>query len=184
MERIDWTKEAEITGNSERLPAGGYICKITNVEDYPNKQYLKLEYEIVDGEYKGWGEKTAGGGWWRLSFIRSYKQTARGYFKHFLSSLEKSNPGKFTVANFGQDENILRGLFIGLIVGYEEYINNNDELKERLYVVDTVAGQDIRNGNYTVPELKKLKQDAPRFDAAPAATNDNASFIDDDQLPF
>ncbi len=183
MEVVDWTKENEATGESGKLPAGGYICKITNIEDNADKQYLKIEYEIIDGDFKGWGEKTATGGWWRLNFIRSYKSTARGYFKHFLSALEKSNPGKFAVANLKDDPNILRGLFIGLVVGYEQYLNSYNEVKERLYVTDTVAGQDIRNGNFTVPELKVLKDAAPKFDTVDKESN-SGSFTPDDQLPF
>ena len=181
MKTIDWTKVAETGGSSDKLPAGGYACKITNVEDYPDKEYLKLEYEIVDGEYKGYGEKTAGGGWWRLSFIRSYKPKAMGFFKHFLSSLEKSNP-KFNCSMLKDDPNVLRGLYIGLVVGYEEYVNNSGETKERLYVEDTIPGADVRSGNFKTPELKKLKEDSPKFDPTPAAVTDHGT--NEDDLPF
>ena len=185
MKKIDWTKENEASGANDRLPAGGYICKITNVEDNPQREYLKIEYEIVDGQYKGWGEKTAGQGWWKLSFIRSYKPKARGFFKHFLAVLEKSNPGKFTVASFGADENVLRGLFLGLVVGYEEYEGYDGAVKERLYVSDIVPGQDIRSGNFKVPEFRKLENPTttaaePKFDTPPTP----AGHTPDDDLPF
>ena len=42
------------TGESKRLPAGGYICKYTNVEDNEEKQYLYMEFDIAEGEYKGY----------------------------------------------------------------------------------------------------------------------------------
>jgi len=182
MEVVDWTKENEATGEIEKLPADGYICKITNVEDYPDKQYLKIEYEIVDGEYKGWGEKTAHNGWWKLNFIRSYKPTARGFFKHFLSSLEKSNPGKFNCGMLKDDPNVLRGLFIGLVVGYEEYRNREGVVRERLYVADTIAGQDVRSKNFTVPEFKPLKDQDPTpvFETVAAS----AAHTSEDDLPF
>lgn len=184
MKSIDWNNVSEISnGDNEKLPEGGYICKITNVEDYPDKEYLKLEYEIVDGQYKGWGEKTAHNGWWKLNFIRSYKQTALGFFKHFLSALEKSNPGKFAVTNLKDDPNVLRGLFIGLVVGYEEYRNKEGVVRERLYVADTVAGPDIRSGNYKTPEFRPLKDNANTGVAAPAPVP-SAGFMQDDQLPF
>ena len=32
----------EATGESKRLPAGGYICKYTNVEDVSEKSYLYM----------------------------------------------------------------------------------------------------------------------------------------------
>lgn len=182
MKTVDWNSVPETDVNADKLPAGGYACKITNVEDYPDKEYLKIEYEVADGEYKGWGEKTAGGGWWKLNFIRSYKPKAQGFFKHFLSALEKSNP-KFTCAMLKDDPNVLRGLYVGLVVGYEEYLNKFNEVRERLYVADTIAGADIRSGNFKVPELKKLKEDAPTFDPTPAPTVTDHGTAEDD-LPF
>ena len=45
-------------GEFQRMPSGGYVCKITNVEDVPidpktgKGDYLKIEYDICEGEFK------------------------------------------------------------------------------------------------------------------------------------
>ena len=68
------------SGEFARPTAGGYICKIIDVEDVPmNEQgkgnYLKIFYDIADGEFKGYYKEQFDrwGGNWNASFIRSYK---------------------------------------------------------------------------------------------------------------
>ena len=51
IKNIDSVQEA---GDSRRLPAGGYVCKYTNVEDNSDKNYLYMEFDIAEGEYKGY----------------------------------------------------------------------------------------------------------------------------------
>lgn len=38
------------TGEYARLPAGGYVCKITKVEDVAAKEYLRVSFDIYEGE--------------------------------------------------------------------------------------------------------------------------------------
>ena len=39
-------------GDYTRLLAGGYVCKYTKVEDVAEKEYLYMEFDIADGEFK------------------------------------------------------------------------------------------------------------------------------------
>ena len=55
----------------------------------------------------------------------------------------------------------MRGKFIGIILGEEEYRANDGTTKTRLSVVNTRSVQDIKDLNYRIPELKKLKPSAP-----------------------
>ena len=41
MKKINW-KNVEEAKEFEKLPAGGYICGITAVEDVPEKEYLRI----------------------------------------------------------------------------------------------------------------------------------------------
>ena len=52
MKKIDWNNVEE--AKDGRLPAGGYICGITSVEDVANSEYLRFEYDIAEGEYKNY----------------------------------------------------------------------------------------------------------------------------------
>ena len=81
MKSVSNWNEIEEQGNSERkmLPAGGYIGKILTVEDLPDKQYLKITWDISEGEYKGNGASCLERNGFlpkAFSFIRSYKESA------------------------------------------------------------------------------------------------------------
>lgn len=178
MKAIDWTSVEEVKG-FEKLPAGGYICGITAVEDVPEKEYLKFEFDIAEGEYKNrFRELYDAKGFWAAKFIKSYKEKALGFFKKMLTAFENSNKG----FKFNNDEKTLKRKLIGLVVGYEEYIGNDNSIKERLIVTDFVSVDDIKAGNFTVPALKKLSDDD--YDKADDKASGFAAVGDDDDLPF
>lgn len=150
-----------ITGDYDRLPAGGYVCRIVKVEDFPEKEYLKIYYDILDGDYAKYWEgvyERGGKQWWPGSFIRSYKETAMGFFKGFIEAVDESNGTSFgKMVETGFDEQKLLRQKIGLVIGYEEYQANNGEIKTRSYVAKNMAVQKIEDGAYTVPALKEYK---------------------------
>lgn len=167
------------------LPAGGYICKITKVSDIPEKEYLKIEYDIALGQYVGyylqlWQSRQFWGG----SFMKSYKEKALPFFKGFITATENSNQGfKFD----GQDDQSLRGKFIGLVLAEEEYNSNSGEVKKRLYVAEIRSVQNIKDGKFNVPELKKLNTTVAKnnFDSqAPNGFYVVNEPVDDEDLPF
>jgi hypothetical protein len=184
MKRIENYENVQAsTGEFARPLAGGYVAMITNVEDVPlnpntNKgDYLKIEYDFAEGEFFAYfSEFNKKFGYWHRggSFLKSYKETALGIFKHFTNCIEKSNEGY----SWNFDEKTLTGKQIGLVLGEEEYIANDGSIKTRLYVADVRTVDQIRNGDFRIPALKKIKQEEQGFvDIA----NDNAS---EEKLPF
>lgn len=148
----------EATGESKRLPAGGYICKYTNVEDNAEKQYLYMEFDIADGEYKGYFEDLEDrAGFWAGRCFRSYKEAALPMFKRMCSAVTKSNKGFIFDGNEHCDESTLVDKKVGMLLGEEEYIGNDGSVKTRLYVVREMAVDEIKNGKFKVPALKKLE---------------------------
>ena len=174
------------TGEFAKLSTGGYICKITLVDDVPfdastNKgDYLKIEYDIAVGEFKDYYKEQYEkfGNFWGGTFFRSYKEKALGMFKHFIDCVEKSNAGFV----WTWDEKTLMGKFVGLVLGEEEYENSNGEIKTRLYVSQVKTVEEIKNGDFKVPELKKIKKSTP----APSVSAPDFTVFDnsDDDLPF
>ena len=60
-------------GLSRKLPMGAYVCIIRKVTDAPDDQYLNIEYDVVEGEYKGIGVETyEKWGKWNHSFRAYY----------------------------------------------------------------------------------------------------------------
>lgn len=184
MKNIDWNSVNEAT--DARLTPGGYICGILNAGDVPDKEYLRIEFDIAEGPYKNYFREMrdrlnlpqwpAGG-----VLIRSYKPKAQPFFKAFLTSVQASNPGYV----FRNDETSLRRKLVGLVLGEEEY-EYNGEVKTRLRVAAVRSVKAIRDGDFKVPDKKCL---APA--AAPAQWHSggsgNADFAlieDDGDLPF
>lgn len=180
MKNINWNEVEEVKGFN-KLPAGGYVCGITAVEDVPASEYLKIEFDIAEGEYKNYYRNLYDSkGFWAGRFIKSYKEKALGFFKKMLTAFEKSNSGFV----FNNDEKILKRKLIGLVIGYEQYVGNDDSVKERITVVDFLPVEDIRAGKFEVPALKTLSDDDYDKVADKAAEFTNLTDDDDDDLPF
>lgn len=183
MKKIEnWENVKASDGGFERPCAGGYICRIINVEDVPidtntNKgNYLKIEYDIAEGDFKDYymEQNRHWGGDWIASFIRSYKEKAQGMFKHFTNCVEESNSGY----SWDWNEKELIGKYIGLILGEEDYENRNGEIKTKLTVKDVKTVEDIKNGNFKIPQPKKIEK------SQSTSPSDFKPVDFDDKLPF
>lgn len=194
MKKIDLSNIEEAQSGNKKvkdLPAGGYICGIKKITDYPDKEYLMIEYDIVQGEYKNYfANMQKELGWADNRFVKSYKDSALPFFKAFITSVEKSNK------NFkydGEHEKTMENKFIGLTVGNEEYQKQNGNVGTRHYVDKTHSVQAIKNGDFTVPENKKLSGETVRVAAQSKPEpvfedlfSDNAAPTeeDNDDFPF
>lgn len=155
-------------GSRRRPPAGGYVARIKTVENVPQREYLRVEYDIAEGEWMGYfADLYERAHFWGGTFYRSYKEKARGLFKGFIVAVEESNNVSIITEDGSIDELKLVGNEVGVVLGEEEYIGNDGSLKTHLKVVKTLKTERIRKGDFTVPELKKLEGQT-----APAAQND------------
>lgn len=178
MKQIDTTNVKE-AGDFSRPEPGAYICVINNVEDLPKKEYLKVTFDIAEGEYKGYYSKLRKDHpeWsWVGEYCRSYKETALGMFKRFCSSVSKSN-GNFVFDGnvVNADEKTLIGKKVGIVLQEEEYYGNDGEKKTRLIVNKEFPISEI--GNQKVPKLKELKDTAE-------VANAGLTNVDSDEIPF
>lgn len=173
------------TGEFKRPTPNGYICKITLADDYPfdantgKGDYLKIEYDIAHGEFKDYYTEQYnrfGGDFWAATMFRSYKEKALGMFKHFTNCVENSNAGY----TWAWDEKSLVGKYIGLVLGEEEYEKSDGSVGVRLYVKEVKTVQEIKDGNFKIPELKVLKNRP----SAPANNGFTEVADMDSDLPF
>lgn len=159
-------------GDYERMPAGGYICAIQAVRasgvdgygrmvDYVNdKQYVKLIWDIIEGDFAGkysddyWSEPERDYG---HQFFMSWKNL--GALKNTITCLEESNPGFDAMAALEADQwGLFVGKQMGLVIGEEEYRANDGSIKRRYTLPRIKSVQDIRDGKFRVPALKKLEE--------------------------
>ena len=170
--KVNWSN-VEASKEFEKPTPGGYICGITAVNDVENKEYFLIEYDIADGDFKGYYKGLYDAkGFWGASFVKSYKDKAQSFFKAFLDAIAASNKG-FDANNYDGDPNKLKGKYIGLVLAEEEYNTKDGNVKKRLYVSDILPVSRIQSGDYVVPALKPLaKEEGSAFSFTPAASDD------------
>ena len=140
---------------------------------------ILLLYKNYKNKYEGWvlpkGTVEQG---------EDYKDTALRFFKSFKTSVEMSNKGYIF-----NDRNVqgLVGKYLGVVLGEEEYWKNNGDTGTRLYVAQVRSCKAIQDGDFKVPELKKLAGQAPRA-VQPARTVpvgfSDIRDDDDGEIPF
>lgn len=183
MKTIDWNNVKAVSGGFEKLPAGGYVCGITAVEDQPEYNRLRFEFDIAEGEYKNWYRKIyEKNGKWIASFKKSYSDKALGYFKQMLECFAASNEDFEINSN---DETRLKRKLVGLVLGYEEYETTDRDgkpvIREALRVESVLPTADIKAGKFEIPELKKLKGSTA---SAKASTTEKFVENDDEDVPW
>ena len=173
MKLINW-EEVEESKPSTMLEPGGYVCRITAVEDVPSKEYLWVVYDVIEGERAGVYAGLPKSDDWKHRFTRSYKDTARGMFKAFVNRVEESNPGfKWD----GSDERQFVGKIVGLVFQKEQYTNDKGDDKERTVVVGVESADDIRKGGYYMPEPKDRRAKVAAASASQSGPYDDIPFM-------
>lgn len=187
MEKVQGYDEAQaITGEYERLNAGGYICKIISAKEEKSKsgkRMLVLALDIIEGDKKDFfrnrfNENSNPDKKWPAGAI--YRQMlegekAAGFLKGLMTSLEASNDG----FKWNWDEKKLADLKCGAIFGEEEYkkMDGSVGTSTKVKFIRTVKA--IQDGNFKIPELKKLPEKGEAFEDFV-----NSVTSDDEDLPF
>ena len=160
---IDMSNVTSATGGN-RPGAGGYVIRIQRATVRPKKQDIEIEYDICEGEFAGYYQSLYNRkSFWLGKFYKSFKEKAMPFLKDFIEVIMDCNEdaddllvmkdGKLDV-----DETQLPGKTIGIVYGMEEYVGNDGQTKTRpdYFGAAFVSPKKIREGDYTVPELKKL----------------------------
>lgn len=171
---------SEIAESNSLLSAGVYLAKIVKVEDVPEKNYLKIYFDITDGQFKNYFSNAVVGDKWPYlgTFIRSYKETALTWFKAFITAIEKSNDGFVWKWN---EQDLVNQKFV-VVFGEEEYYDEvSQTIKVGLKPVDVRSVKALTEGKVQVPPLKKLKNEN-----LPTQQNGskNLPILSDEELPF
>ena len=172
MQKIKDFDKVEASGDFESIEPGAYVAMITSVEDHPDKQYLEIGYDIAEGEHAGmysddWGKNNL----WAHRFMRSYKDSALGFFKRFINDVEASTP------DFKFDFNDARLITcrVGIIL-QNELTTYNGEDKKHLVVFNTLPADKVRSGGFKMPKVRDKRE---KRDSYGSATD-----LDDDAIPF
>ena len=126
-------------GEFNPIKAGGYSCKIMQVEEMQSKSgldMLKISIDVADGEYKDYYAKLYKADtrqekkWGGVLYLVVDESTEYGTknLKGFTTSVEKSNAG-FSIVWGDKFCTTLKGKSIGCLFRKEQYINTMNETK-------------------------------------------------------
>lgn len=188
---------AAMPGEFATLPANGYVCKVFNAEITKSKAgnlMLVLFLDVAEGDFQGHFKAAAdrvknfdtskqwdNSGIYRQLLFSNDNKVAP-FFKGLLTCFEKSNPNlKLNLASF--ETSVLRGCLCGFVFAAEEYTKKNGEVGTRTFAKFPRTVDDIREGKFTVPELKKLQNNSAATNSA-AKDDWGGSPVDPDDTPF
>lgn len=174
-------------GSFEQLPAGVYCCKICQVKDEPDREYLYLEYDIAEGEHKGYFERLSDrAGFWGGRIYLSYKDKAESIFKRALKAINVSN-GSYIFNPYGDgknsDEKTLIGKIFWVVLHEEEYERNDGSTGTRITASATafINEQQAKEGKFN---KKLLEKTSARRRADTQTTAETPDFMDAVDNPF
>lgn len=173
-------------GSFEQLPAGVYCCKICQVKDEPEKEYLYVEYDIAEGDYTGYYERLSDrAGFWGGKIFLSYKDKAESIFKRAIKAINVSNPNfLFNPYSDGKnaDEKTLIGKIFWVVLHEEEYEKNDGSTGTRITASATAFLNEAqaKEGKFN----KRLLEKTTRRQAAASTVSDTPDFMDAVDNPF
>ena len=124
MRPLNFTNIKESSeGDFPRLEPGAYVCAITAVDDFPDKEYLRVIVDIIKGEYANYfADDFYRDKPFAHSIIFSYKESAMPMLKGRLHCITDCNTDFDAEAaiNAG-NEQMLVGKAVGVVFREEEY---------------------------------------------------------------
>lgn len=187
----DWD-QVKAYEERRRLPAGGYICEVKRCEETQSstgKDMIKVAFEIVEGEYKGYFMD-------EFAHAQSFRSDAKWPFegtkwiltqdsegktnrllKGFVTSIEAENVKVSWDDKFSQS---VQGALLGVVFGEEESEYEGAQFW-RTVPKFFCSCEDIRTGNFNIPKAKALDGGTNFRDQSDAVSSFAAAEAD---IPF
>lgn len=170
---------------SESIEAGGYVMRVMAAIVDNKYNRLQLQLDIVEGEKAGYYQKLYDkAGFWGMTLNLYMDPQSAWKWNRFIDAIKASNKG-FTWNDDGEnDEMTLVGKYIGVVTRKVEYMGNDGITKRKLRPYSTMSVQDIRDGNFTVPDLLPLQGQSPAAVTGVVDTTMNFGPLKDEDVPF
>ena len=165
------------------LEPGGYVCHITSVEPHEDKQYVRIYWDVHEGERARTYEDSQ----WPPSDVASWKETALPMLKHKLHVLADDNPGFDAEDEFIHDrwENF-KGKVFGAVVRKRLYTRSDGTDGEGIEIGTWKRAEEIRTGAWKPMATRDTRsKDAQAEPAAmPAKDVQRQAYLADVEIPF
>ena len=164
--------QVQVGGEFTALPAGGYVCIIKKAQMTTNSNGLpmvEVRVDIFEGKYKDYFiklyrervGKDPEAKWPYNGVLKITAVDAEGHqkknFKSFCTAVEQSNGIERLPRHDDAFLKALVGKGIGVLYGREEYEGNDGKAHWSTKPKWFRSVQNIRSGNFTVPEDKPLE---------------------------
>lgn len=194
MPNINWLDvEAKPDGGGfEELPAGAYVCAITKAESDPVKQYVVLEFDVMEGPHAEAFKNTQ----YPPRMWLSWKRGALPMTKGRLETIQADNPGFDALAAFNNNPDLFKARKCGVVFRAEEYVDRKTmEVRMGSPRPDRIVPvADVRAGKIAAPkprilsdervaELGGHRPDAPD-QSAQVPAGPTPSDLDGEDVPF
>lgn len=198
MKRLSGYEQAKAYMDSERLPVGGYVLKVLNVEYQANDwgDVIILSFDINEGAQKNYfsdnyknqnSEDKKWKGTYRLRVPNDdgseKDEWTMRRFKTVISRFEESNQGY----HWNWDEKTLKGKLIGGLFNNKEYdYDGRHGFFTNCHSL--VSVEKIRTGKFEIPADTLLKTAGSQPMGTPSAVGDGfmniPDSLEDEGLPF
>ena len=169
---------------TETIDADGYVMQIKNVGIDTKYNRLQLFLDISEGDKKGYYEKlNEKAGFWGMTLNLYLDDKNAWKFARAIDAIRESNDGFEWDDDGENDEHKLIGQYIGVVTRKREYLGNDGLVKRKLQPYSTLPVNDIREGNYTVPEPLPLQGNTPPSGEV-VDTTVGFGPVSDDEMPF
>lgn len=181
---------AENTGSDfSKLPAGGYVCEILNVnvdQTVNGKTVIKLQIDIKEGEYAAYYTKL-----WNSQKNSQFKRKWKGVYKIFLpinngdeskykrsiafykgqvNTIARSNGMPEINIEAGYDPDIFKHKLVGVLFRDSQYnVDGRQGFYTEAAFLTTV--EKIRSGDFKIPEPKLLPTSNNAFQSPNTSSN-------------
>ena len=186
-----WHTFDEAGDDFSQVGVGAHVIKIMNVENDDEKEYLKIYFDINEGELKGHYkeqfERFGNDKWpFDATVFQSYKQSALPFFKRFITAIEKSNLDYSFVKTNGDFEK-LKGKLLVAVFGETEIPvpdeNNDNKPKVRVKFREFRSIEALKNGDIKVPDdVKTLSSDYDKEKYAEALQDIKGAFKEEKEV--
>lgn len=191
MRKLNGYAQAQVYTETERLPVGGYVLKILDVEYQENSwgDVIILSFDIIEGEYRNFflnnykNQNTEDKRWKGIYRLRVPKDDGTEQdewtmrrFKTVITNFEESNLGY----HWNWDEKSLKNLMIGGIFNNKEYeFNGHRGFFTNCHSL--IEANRIRSGKFKIPGDTLLKSTTAKNTSDFMTIPDG---VEDEGLPF
>ena len=173
--------EGKEYGDYKNIEPGGYICRITEVEEASSRSgrdMFVISFDIAEGDYKDYYKQqyeanSSSDKKWRGVYCQLTDGNSVPYFKGLITAIEKSN-NNFV---FNGDEGLLSGKFFGGIFGEEEYTKQDGSLGTISKLCFIVSTERVRSGDFSIPKKKVLLTPSGANGLFPPPTDDDEDVL-------